>query len=180
MRSRQRILDATVDLIQTGGFGAVNISIVATAAGVSRQTVYSIFGSREELVSQAMLGLAGDTMDAVRAHVAGVEDAADYVVELILVSRRLFRANPVFTALVTGGEGNPFFDAGMMQRAKPAVAQMLVPLAERDPQVAKELDDLVELVTRLVVSVVLFESEHLATEDDLRRFVVRWVRPALP
>ncbi|MBM4517622.1 TetR family transcriptional regulator [Rhodococcus hoagii] len=54
MRSRKKILDATLGLIGSAGFEGVNIAAVAAAAGVTRQTVYSIFGTREDLVSHAI------------------------------------------------------------------------------------------------------------------------------
>ena len=57
MRSRGKIIDATLDLIRTSGFAGITIAAVAEAAGVSRQTVYSIFGTREDLVSQSIAHL---------------------------------------------------------------------------------------------------------------------------
>ena len=50
MRSRQKVLNATLRLIEDGGFEGVNVAAVASAAGVSRQTVYSIFAGPEDAV----------------------------------------------------------------------------------------------------------------------------------
>ncbi|MCZ4655974.1 TetR/AcrR family transcriptional regulator [Dietzia kunjamensis] len=71
MRSRDSILDATRAVVGRAGFGGVTIAAVAKQAEVSRQTVYSIFGSREDLVSQAvserltmLTGAFTDVLDA--------------------------------------------------------------------------------------------------------------------
>ena len=77
-----------------------NIAAVATAAGVSRQTVYSIFGTREEAVSQAMGGLAVEVLGEITAQVESVDTACDYVVEFIVAARTAVRAHPVLATLL--------------------------------------------------------------------------------
>src|SRR5699024_569464 len=54
VRSREIILEATRAQIGASGFDGVSIAGVAKRAGVSRQTVYSIFDTREDLVSQTV------------------------------------------------------------------------------------------------------------------------------
>ncbi|WP_435530336.1 TetR/AcrR family transcriptional regulator [Prescottella equi] len=76
MRSRKKILDATLGLIGSAGFEGVDIAAVAAAAGVTRQTVYSIFGTREDLVSQAIAGLAVEVLGDVDARLAATQSAA--------------------------------------------------------------------------------------------------------
>ena len=48
---RQQILSAASDLFLTRSFEGASMDQVAVAAGVSKQTVYSHFGSKEELFS---------------------------------------------------------------------------------------------------------------------------------
>ncbi|WP_127782954.1 TetR/AcrR family transcriptional regulator [Rhodococcus sp. X156] len=180
MRSRRKILDATLGLIAGGGFEAVNIAAVASAAGVSRQTVYSIFGTREDLVSQAVAGLAMDLLGDIRQRLEATDSALAYVVELVVVARSAVRADPVLATLFHAERGSPVFDPGMMDRAQPIARQLLEPLAERHPEVASSLDDLVEITLRLGLSVVLFDDDAVHDDDALRRFLSRWLRPALP
>ncbi|MCX5043135.1 TetR/AcrR family transcriptional regulator [Aldersonia sp. NBC_00410] len=180
MRSRRKVLDATLELIAAGGFAEVNIAAVAHAAGVSRQTVYSIFGSREELVSQAMAGLAADHLETIRGRLEHAETPTEYVVELIVASRSVSRSDPVLSTLLHAEQGNPLFDTGMLARAKAVNREMLTPLLERYPSIEPRLDDIADMAVRLGVTVLLFDDDATADDDDLRAFLTRWLGPAMP
>lgn len=179
VRSRKKILDATLGLIASAGFEGVNIAAVAAAAGVTRQTVYSIFGSREDLVSQATAGLLVQVLGDIRARVERAGSPVEYVVELIVAGRAAIRDEPVLGALLHAERGNPLFDPGMIARAKPIAHELLSPIIERDPALAPRADDIVEIALRLGLSVVIFDDEAVHTDDDLRRFLTRWLRPAM-
>ncbi|NKQ51550.1 TetR/AcrR family transcriptional regulator [Amycolatopsis sp. K13G38] len=181
MRSRATILRATLSLIEERGFAAVNMSSVAVAANVSRQTVYSIFGSREALVSQAVATLAVDAWASVQCRLDATGNALAYVVEMIVAGRELTRREPVFRALVRAGDGNPIFDEDMISRARAVVADLMSPVRPLDPRLADETgyDTTVELVTRVALSVVLFDSDAVRSDDDLRRYLAHWLAPFL-
>lgn len=180
MRSRQKILDATLGLIGSGGFEAVNIAAAAQAAGVSRQTVYSIFGSREDLVSEAIAGVAIDVMSTIQNRLDAIDSPTEYVVELIVSGRGAVRDDPVLATLLNAGQGNPVFDTGMMERAKPIARALFSPLVDRCPGVEPDVDDIIEVALRLGLSVILFDDDTVHGDDDLRRFLHRWLDPAMP
>lgn len=181
MRSRQKILDATLGLIGSGGFEAVNIAAVANAAGVSRQTVYSIFGTLEDLMSQAIAGVAIDVLGTIRSRLDAIADSpVDYVAELIVSGRALIRDDPVLATLMRAGQGNPLFDTGMMTRARPIARELLSPLADRNPDVQANLDDIIEIALRVGLSVVFFDDDSVHSDDALRTFLHRWLGPAMP
>jgi len=179
VRSRKKILDATLGLIGSAGFAGVNIAAVAAAAGVTRQTVYSIFGTREDLVSQAVAGLLAQVLGDIRARVDTASSPVEYIVELVVAGRAAIRDVPVLGALLHAGQGNPLFDPGMIARAKPVAHELLSPIVELEPALESRLDDIVEIALRLGMSVVIFDDEAVHTDDDLRRFLTRWLRPAL-
>jgi AcrR family transcriptional regulator len=56
---RQRLIDAAADLFYRKGIGAVGVDLVSKAAGVSKRTLYQQFGSKEQLVAEA-LGARGE------------------------------------------------------------------------------------------------------------------------
>ncbi|MGX6510526.1 TetR/AcrR family transcriptional regulator [Rhodococcus sp. SJ-2] len=180
MRSRTKVLDATLALITHEGFDAVTIAGVAKAAGVSRQTVYSIFGSREDLVSQAVASAALGGLDDIRTRLAGTTTPCEYVVELLVAGRMAVRSNPVLSALHRSGREHPFFDRGMVSRAKPVVHQLLTPMTDRHPEVIPFFDDIADLTLFLGLSVVLFDDPQMHSDDELRRFLTRWLGPTMP
>ena len=51
---RQRLIDAAADLFYRQGIGAVGVDLVSKAAGVSKRTLYQQFGSKEQLVAEAL------------------------------------------------------------------------------------------------------------------------------
>lgn len=51
--TRARILDSAVSLLESGTGGAVRISDIAKAAGISRQAVYLHFPKRSDLLIAA-------------------------------------------------------------------------------------------------------------------------------
>lgn len=179
MRSRQKILNATLRLIEDGGFEGVSIAAVASAAGVSRQTVYSIFGSREEVVSQAMAGLALEVLGTIEDKLRSARTVCDYAVEVVVAGRSAVRSNPVLAALLVAEQGNPVFDFGMIARAKPVARQIFEPLLVHEDVDEERLDDIVEITVRLGLSVIVFDSDAVRTDDALRAFLVRWLGPAL-
>jgi AcrR family transcriptional regulator len=60
-QTRLRILQAAIELFSEKGFDATTVEDIATAAGVSRPTVFAAVGSKRELIKQARdVALAGD------------------------------------------------------------------------------------------------------------------------
>lgn len=179
VRSQQKILNATLRLIEGGGFEAVNMAAIAHEAGVSRQTVYSNFGSREEVVSRAMSDLTVEMLSGIKARLDAVESACEYVVEFIVASRAEVRAHPVLTTLLLAERGDPVFSAEMMDRAKPVAHEFLSPIVERGLATEEELDGVIEISVRLGLSVIAFDSKSIHSDDDLRTFLTRWLQPAM-
>lgn len=166
-------------LIEGGGFAAVNIAAVADAAHVSRQTVYSIFGSREELVSQTVADLTMTAMNEIRTRVDATGTAFEYLVELVIAGRSAVQSHPALMALMRSDENNPLFDEHMMIRARSVADVLIQPLIERDP-LLPDLTEVVDVMIRMGISIVLFDSEYVRSDEDIRRYLTRWLLPAMP
>jgi AcrR family transcriptional regulator len=83
--TRQRVLDATEELIVAGGFAQATVAELADRAGVSRATVFSHFGSKLGILEALALRCAGGPqMRAIRAAVA--IDDADVVLPVIVAA----------------------------------------------------------------------------------------------
>lgn len=180
MRSRTKILEATLGLIADVGFEGVTIAGAAQAAGVSRQTVYSIFGTREELVSQAISGQVLAAYAEMTARLERIEDPGEYVVETIILGRTVVREHPVLAVLLRGGGENPVFDSGMVDRAKPIGRQLLAPLVRRHPGLEPHVDDIVVMALLTGLSVLLFAGDTMGSDEELRTFLRRWLVPGMP
>ena len=60
--TRARILDAVRDLVREGGFHDASMETIAARAGVTRVTLYRVFGSKRDLLE----GLAWDALSQAR------------------------------------------------------------------------------------------------------------------
>lgn len=63
---RQRILDASLLLVSTGGFGALTINAVAREAGIATGAVYKYFESKAQLCAEVFRGATEKELAVVR------------------------------------------------------------------------------------------------------------------
>lgn len=73
--TRQKLFDASMELIGERGAAGVTVDEIAAAAGVSKGTVYYNFGSKSELIAQ-LLRHGVDILKARLQDAPGQEDAA--------------------------------------------------------------------------------------------------------
>ncbi|HLR58596.1 MAG TPA: TetR/AcrR family transcriptional regulator, partial [Beutenbergiaceae bacterium] len=64
------LFEAAHGIVADAGFASASVKAIAEAAGVSAGTVYTYFGSREELLVQVFRAAAGRELDQVRRAVA--------------------------------------------------------------------------------------------------------------
>lgn len=64
--SKERLFEAAMELLGSRSPEAVSVDQIATAAGVSKGTVYYNFGSKDELISQILHYGAGKLMHTLR------------------------------------------------------------------------------------------------------------------
>lgn len=103
MLLRDSVLDAMRDLLLARDWSAITLSDVARAAGVSRQTIYNEFGSRQGLAQGYALRLADRLVDTVHAaldaHVGDVYEAFLYGFREFFAESA---ADPLVISLLTG------------------------------------------------------------------------------
>lgn len=81
-RKRRAILLAATEVFLKGGYLGTNMDEVAALSGVSKQTVYKHFASKEALFVEIVSSMTGDAGDAVRAEnleLAPGAELADYL-----------------------------------------------------------------------------------------------------
>jgi len=121
-RTRAALLAAAELIVAEGGPGALSVRAVAARAGTSTRAVYSLFGSKDGLLVQALARGAFEFLYAEIAKLEETEDpAADLVDVGVLVVRRLVREHPelyriAFQRIVPGMEAGPELTAAR-QRA---------------------------------------------------------------
>jgi AcrR family transcriptional regulator len=153
--TRDRLLDAALAVVARRGLARLSLDAVARAAGLSRQTVYRHFGSRDGLVTavilreeEAFLTLVrdaaarhGDPRPAMEAALAaGLRAARDHP-----LLDRLLRDEPAALLPYLTTSGGPVLSA-----ARPAIEDLL---AERLPHLSpSQVQRAAEATTRLFIS----------------------------
>ncbi len=126
---RDRILDAAVETAASHGLARLSVGDVAKRAGLSRQTLYKHFPSREVLVADAVLREAGRIVEQVIEAADAHESPQDSVQAAIVTTLRLTREHPLLDRLV---------------RTEP---EALLPLLVGDSTVAVAVRAVVEQIT---------------------------------
>lgn len=87
--TRQRILDAALDLFGTRGVDAVSLDEIAREVGVRKQTVLYWFASKDELADAVLEAVAAELVVVIDAAVRSAED--DPLERIDAVVRAVFR-----------------------------------------------------------------------------------------
>jgi AcrR family transcriptional regulator len=81
--TRQRLLDATTELLAEGGYAAATVAALTSRAGVASGTLYRHFASKEELFVEVFRSLSGRELDAMRSAADGADRPLDRLVAAI-------------------------------------------------------------------------------------------------
>ncbi|WP_019546276.1 TetR/AcrR family transcriptional regulator [Streptomyces sulphureus] len=93
LRSRASVLSAAVHVL--AGRPEAGLDDIAKAAGVSRQTVYAHFGSREKLLDAVLDHVTAEVVAAMDASAAEAESAEAALLRSLEASRRLADRQPL-------------------------------------------------------------------------------------
>ncbi|MER5638881.1 TetR family transcriptional regulator [Kitasatospora sp. NPDC002227] len=164
---RTRLLDTAAELIVARGFRRLHMTAVATQAGVSRQTVYNEFGSKEglglELFNRELGRIALGVLAELEAHRGRLRASTEAGVGFILLEAA---ENPLLRAVLTAGRED---EGGLLTylttRSDAAFDTFSGLLVGYTEEVWPEVDTLsrslaVEAVVRLTASHLLQSSAH--------------------
>ena len=89
MTQREKIVDRVSQMIKAVGVKSVRMDDVASDLGMSKRTLYEMFGDKEELLSESILYMMEQRQKDIYDKVAG----CDNMVEVLLMSIRLLGGN---------------------------------------------------------------------------------------
>jgi AcrR family transcriptional regulator len=158
--TRARILDATFDVVAEVGLSGLALEDVARTAGVSRQTLYRHFGSRERLVEALLLREEQWFIDRVVAAAEPCESAEEAIAKGAAAALRAATEHKLLHRLLETDPGAilPLVVLGrgpVISVARPVVMQLL---SARLTLPDDEVEQLADVCSRLLVSYVLDPS----------------------
>lgn len=180
---RERILAAAYQLVAANGWDAVRVLDVATAAGVSRQTIYNEFTNKAALgeamvVRETELFVAGVTAELDKYP----EDLGQAIKAALGFTLRKANRNPLLKAILTSARGSSDDLLPLLTtRSEPvlvAASQVLEDyLVRHQPHVEKEkIVATADAAARLTVSYIVLPLESV---DLMTRRLCWFVAQAL-
>jgi AcrR family transcriptional regulator len=154
---RDRLLDAGRDQLGERTWAQVTMAEIATAAGVSRQTLYNEFGTRDEFAQALVIREGSRFLDAVEEAID--ENAGDPRAALTAALERFLtiaRDDP-FVRLLLGDDGTGGMLPLLTTQSRPVVdwatGRLVQAMSAHWPGVAnRDLEDLADTVMRLAIS----------------------------
>lgn len=174
--TRDSILDATLRVAGNVGLARLSMEDVATDAGVSRQTIYRYFESRQVLIEQAILREEAVFIESMMAAAAAHDDLERALAASVETSLKLADEHPLLQRLLAEDPETllPFLIGGrgpVISAAEPVVRELLT---RRRPGVPEQRARLAaEVATRLLLSFLVARPDM--GRDVLAREVGRLV-----
>jgi AcrR family transcriptional regulator len=175
-----RILDATSEVVAEHG-PALRLADVARKLGVTRQTVYRYFPNADALLMTSAMRAANGFIDQIVDHVSGVNDPVNALIESVSFGIENLAGDPQLESLLTQRQEGKALTS---LTSDTAIAFCLGIFHRFDVDWRlhgfddARLGDLAEMTLRTVQS-FLTDRGQLRDGSDLRRFIARWLGPAV-
>jgi AcrR family transcriptional regulator len=173
--ARRFLLDVTQRCIERFGLSKVGLSDVASAAGVTRQTVYRYFTNADELFNAAAVLASGGLLERMRQRVDPHEGLAERIVETLVVAIHEIPKDAHLSTLVRSGDS---FNVSSALKLF-FIQEEMVRLTDGDVMLdARDRDELAEILVRLLKS-FLADAGPKRSEKELRAYLYRWLIPTI-
>lgn len=179
--ARRRLVDAARRCFGRFGFEKTTLSDVAAEAGVTRRTVYRYFDNTDELMRAAFALAAGGTVERMVAHARSFADPGERIVEAMVFLCREIPADPHIGPLFNAGRDGVRADRSMSSAVAVEISHRALRAVNEDwsPLSSAEVDELVELILRLLESFLTNPGPRPRSDAQLRAFFWRWLLPAI-
>lgn len=180
--ARTRIIETTMRGIDTRGARGTNLSNVAEALGVTRQTIYRHFAGTEELFTAVGFAALDHYLTRLFDHLGSTDDPADFITEAMAYTIERLPNDRYLTVLLAAGESAAFTRGATTEAAfevcRAVLQRSSVPWSDHGYSAA-DLADLSEFLVRVLLSFLADPKPPQRDATQLRRFLRRWVAPAV-
>jgi AcrR family transcriptional regulator len=177
--TKQRIIDAAKRCMTRWGTQKSSMNDIAREAGVSRNTLYCHFTNRDEVISATMLQAGNDFANRLINHISNFSSSRDRVIE-----GTMFALTNMLDEPYLGLVNSPDLAAVVNHALESTEGLQLVyavtdKMLEHEPQLKKDIVEIAEIMTRLLLSLVLIKGPVARDIDATRAFLERRLLPAI-
>ncbi|CAB4709225.1 unannotated protein [freshwater metagenome] len=178
--TRERLVEATIGCLRRAASRKVSIADVSRESGMSRQTIYSHFADRDELVHAAVEEAALRLSREVAARAAAASGPTYAVIEAIVAFYRAASTDPVASLVVEVSTQAGAARGGVISEETLTLTRAFIePLVRGDAEATERIDEIAETVLRWLLSLMAYRSAHTRDDDTLRRYLADNLGPAL-
>ena len=179
--ARSRLEDAARRCFERFGFEKTSIADVAAEAGVTRRTVYRYFDNSDQLLRAAFATAAGGIVDRMLAQARRHRNPGERLIEAMLFLLREIPADPRIGPPFTQKRASARAGRVMSSAVTMEVSHAALRAVNEDwsPLTAREVDELAELILRLLESFLTDPGTRPRAEAEMRAFLKRWLLPAI-
>ncbi|WP_329405667.1 TetR/AcrR family transcriptional regulator [Nocardia vinacea] len=177
----RRIVATAVDLIGRTG-SEISIADVAESLGVIRQTVYRYFPSADALMQAAAIASVDGFLDRLTGQVSGIEDPVEAMTEGVVYTLAEVRRTPHLGILLSSTYSNVHPESLTSEEAQTFGMMMIKRFDvdwERYGYDDTSLPELVEYILRTMQSFFVSPGNPPRSDDELRRYLGRWMGTAI-
>ncbi|MFE3293632.1 TetR/AcrR family transcriptional regulator [Rhodococcus sp. NPDC059234] len=175
----RRIVSAAVELINRNG-AAISIADVAESLGVIRQTVYRYFPNTDALLRAAAIASVGGFLDRLTHHLRGIEDPREAVVEGVIYTLNEAPRTPHLGIMLSGSHSHT---EGITSDEARVFGMSMIRRFDvdwdRHGYDEPALRELVEYQLRTMQSFFISPGDPPRSDDELRRYLHRWMGAAI-
>lgn len=175
-----RIIDAARTAIDDRG--TVSVSEVAQTLGVTRQTVYRYFPTQEALLGATAFSAVEGFLDRLANHLGSITDPTEAVVEGIAYTYEQIAHDKYLSLVVQPGKASAL-TAGVTSDMAIAFGRSILQRFEVDWAAAGfadgALDELVEVMLRMLQSLIVDPGRPARSGTKLRAFLEDWIAPSV-
>jgi len=180
--AKTRIITAALKVAERDGIQKINIKNVADELCITRQTVYRLFPSSDDLLTQVSVAAGGKTLERLLSNANKYESFDDRVIESMVflawnipndaLLKQYFRASDVTEENI----GQAF--------SKDALDYAYQMLKAMYPKTQSDIDEeflmeLAEHMQRILLAIIIAPSDRIKTAKGLRAYLNKWLRPLL-
>jgi AcrR family transcriptional regulator len=162
--------------------GTVSVSEVAQTLGVTRQTVYRYFSTHEALLGATALSAVDAFLNRVATHLGSITDPTEAVVEGIAYTYEQIAHDKYLGLVLEPGKASAL-TAGVTSDMAIAFGRSILQRFEVDWAAAGfaegKLDELVEVMLRMLQSLIVDPGRPARTGKRLRTFLQDWIAPSV-
>jgi AcrR family transcriptional regulator len=180
--ARARIIEAAIQSIERDGLEHFSLSRVAAQLGVIRQTIYRYYPSTDELLSAVSQASVDSFLDELKRHLQPITRPDEWVVEALAVAIEQLPSQRYLVLLLTA-DRQESFTYGVVSDVAMEIGGELAKQSAVDWAAAgydgRRLSELIELMLRIIQSMVVTPPTPPRTGAELRGFLQRWLAPAI-